>query len=301
MTQTLKTLIPLTIVFALLVTTNFIYAAWSAPGGAPSAGNNALAPINVGSTDQVKTAGLFLDSLAVTGNALIQSAVHSPSYCDENGANCFSSASSTPSGSGETVFTNWPDAITCNIGSDSFVLNIYSQSPTQTSYKDHYDYGGRDKNLVFNTVGKTYLSNNNLASSDCVNKTITQLYTGRQAFNFAGGSGASAASAGYVDSPEYRYPVNRQTISFAHGLGHTPSNQVIVIKATVANHGYVVGDEIIAPAYHTHSGHGGLYMFSNDTVVEVTRTGYPPYWSRDTKTHFYPNPSQWNIIMRVWE
>ena len=95
MTQTLKTLIPLTIVFAFLIATNFIYAAWTAPSGTPSAGNNALAPINVGSTDQVKTGGLFLDSLAVTGNALIQSEVRSPAYCDENGANCFSSASSS--------------------------------------------------------------------------------------------------------------------------------------------------------------------------------------------------------------
>lgn len=104
MTQTLKTLIPLTIVFALLVATNFIYAAWSAPGGAPSAGNNALAPINVGSDSQVKNGALAVDGLAVFGAANIQTEVQSPSYCDENGANCFS-PSAVSGTSGTSTFT----------------------------------------------------------------------------------------------------------------------------------------------------------------------------------------------------
>ena len=71
LTQSIKTIAPLAVVFAFLVATNFIYAAWTAPGGAPSSGNNAPAPINVGSTDQIKAAALGVDGLAVFGDMIV--------------------------------------------------------------------------------------------------------------------------------------------------------------------------------------------------------------------------------------
>ena len=97
MTQTLKTLIPLAIVFALLVATNVLFASWTAPAGIPSAANNAPAPINVSSVAQVKNGALGVDGLAVFGIASVQTEVRSPRYCDENGLNCLGSSSSTTS------------------------------------------------------------------------------------------------------------------------------------------------------------------------------------------------------------
>jgi len=82
MTQTLKTLIPLAVVFALLIATNFIYAAWGAPAGAPSAANNVSAPINVSSTNQMKLGDITALNLKAG------SRVWSTGYCDESGQSC---------------------------------------------------------------------------------------------------------------------------------------------------------------------------------------------------------------------
>ena len=45
-------------------------SAWTGPTAAPPT-NNVAAPINVGTTDQVKDAGLSLNSLLVSGNSLV--------------------------------------------------------------------------------------------------------------------------------------------------------------------------------------------------------------------------------------
>ncbi|GEM_PF-3241612 len=72
--QTLKTLIPLAVVFSLLVATNFLYAAWDAPTGTPSELNNVSAPVNISSTVQDKTGALGVGGLAVFGHTLIEHA-----------------------------------------------------------------------------------------------------------------------------------------------------------------------------------------------------------------------------------
>lgn len=53
--------------------------AWSEPTAAPP-GNNVAAPINVGSTDQVKNGGLGVNSLAVFGNSLLGGSAGSNAY-----------------------------------------------------------------------------------------------------------------------------------------------------------------------------------------------------------------------------
>lgn len=50
--------------------TSMIVIAWTGPASAPP-NSNVAAPINVGSTDQVKNAGLALNSLAVFGNQIL--------------------------------------------------------------------------------------------------------------------------------------------------------------------------------------------------------------------------------------
>ena len=51
----------------------FLVIAWTGPGSSPP-NNNVSPPVNVGSTDQVKDAGLALNSLAVFGNTILSGA-----------------------------------------------------------------------------------------------------------------------------------------------------------------------------------------------------------------------------------
>ena len=56
-----------------------LVTAWTGPTAAPP-GNNVAAPINVGTTDQVKSGGLGLNSLAVFGNSLFGGSTGSNAY-----------------------------------------------------------------------------------------------------------------------------------------------------------------------------------------------------------------------------
>ncbi|MFT5849564.1 MAG: hypothetical protein ACI9H6_000373 [Patiriisocius sp.] len=100
MSASLKTIIPLALVFSLLVATNFIYAAWTAPSGVPSEATNAPAPINVSAEFQDKAGDLTIGgSLGVFGGFLYaDTEVRSPRYCDEVGGNCFSATTSAAVG-----------------------------------------------------------------------------------------------------------------------------------------------------------------------------------------------------------
>lgn len=57
------------------VFTTMIVLAWSGPTSAPPNGNVA-APINVGTVDQVKNAGLAINTLAIFGDAILSGASH---------------------------------------------------------------------------------------------------------------------------------------------------------------------------------------------------------------------------------
>lgn len=83
----------------------YIGAQWQDPPSGTPPTNNADAPINVGTSNQIKLG----DFTAV--NVKAGSQMWSPEYCDENGANCFT-ASTTGSGSG-TSTTSLP---TCSDG-----------------------------------------------------------------------------------------------------------------------------------------------------------------------------------------
>lgn len=101
-------------VLAIALSVNFIYAAWTGPTQAPPGGNTPT-PVNVGTFNQVKDAGLGLNALSVFGNSYFQEtvgiqttepsiggeqdlildvegAVGAQFYCDEDGNNCFRAA-----------------------------------------------------------------------------------------------------------------------------------------------------------------------------------------------------------------
>ena len=88
----LTTIIPLALVCTLLLGYQYLGAAWSEPAGSPTS-NNVDAPINVGSTAQVKNGALSVDALAVFGDVAVTGTtsaqqINAAAYCDENGENC---------------------------------------------------------------------------------------------------------------------------------------------------------------------------------------------------------------------
>jgi hypothetical protein len=87
MKQTLKTLTPLLVVFTVLLSSNFINAAWSNPTATPP-GDNASTPINESVTNQLKQGDITARNLKAG------SEVWSPLYCDEAGGSCFTASSS---------------------------------------------------------------------------------------------------------------------------------------------------------------------------------------------------------------
>jgi hypothetical protein len=76
----------LTLAFILALAANFAYGQWSNPPAA-APGGNIQAPVNVGSSNQIKSG----DITAWRQKAGAQ--MWSPQYCDQNGLNCFTSAS----------------------------------------------------------------------------------------------------------------------------------------------------------------------------------------------------------------
>ena len=65
--RTILHLLALTIIFSCFAGYSFMNAAWTPPPAAPPT-SNTEAPVNVGTTDQVKNGGLSVDALSVTGN-----------------------------------------------------------------------------------------------------------------------------------------------------------------------------------------------------------------------------------------
>jgi len=90
-TKSLKDIGFLTIALTLALAANFAYGQWSNPPAA-APGGNVAAPVNVGGDRQNKS-GTFgagsLNSFVITANTQMRS----PQYCDQNGQNCFTSAS----------------------------------------------------------------------------------------------------------------------------------------------------------------------------------------------------------------
>lgn len=68
--STTRLLLLTLIIVAILACTVTLLTAWTGPSQAPPNGN-VSAPINVGTTDQVKNAGLSVNALAIFGNALL--------------------------------------------------------------------------------------------------------------------------------------------------------------------------------------------------------------------------------------
>ncbi len=97
-----------------------------------------------------------------------------------------------------TMKAGAPDAITCNLSGNKYILHYIAQlSNGSYYYRLIQDPTSSDYNVQFTSAG-VYSSNSNLTGSDCLNKTFNQLYAEGKAFNFIGNNGASTGGLGYA-------------------------------------------------------------------------------------------------------
>jgi hypothetical protein len=105
------------------------------------------------------------------------------------------------SGSGNSVVDGWPDAIRCTeAGGRIFVLFPADLANPAVSNRHIYSLTSSDTvngqyGIIYNS-DKTFFSYSLLATNDCDNKTIDELYAEGKAFNFVKGPGAIFLQSG---------------------------------------------------------------------------------------------------------
>jgi hypothetical protein len=181
--------------------------AWTGPTAAPP-GNNVPAPINVGSTDQVKNGGLGLNSLAVFGNSLLGGSYGSNAYLNF-GETSGSSGYGIRDNAGTLEFKNdggsWDslqnivyDLSGGGGGSGSWASsgsNIYNSNSGNVGINT----SSPDETLDVN--GTLIVGNRNGCSGDCQRITFRDLSGNPDAQVFEGVNnnlGLSAGSGGFI-------------------------------------------------------------------------------------------------------
>ncbi|NTB05785.1 tail fiber domain-containing protein [Agrobacterium tumefaciens] len=165
----------------------------------------------------------FEGSLLASGNGLISGtgatalsamsdvALSSPitgqvlTYNGSEWVNRTPAASNTVSGT-STVIAGWPDALRCNIttpnsGPRIIPLSYAPWIDGRYFYRTHNGFS-EYIGLIFNADGSFYANDYNTSSgaqtssSDCSNKSISQLYAEGKAFNYIGNNGAGGGGTG---------------------------------------------------------------------------------------------------------
>lgn len=110
-------------------------------------------------------------------------------------------------GAGSSMVDGWPDAITCTPTSPALgttlVFNYLGIASGEVYYRnDAYDIASL-YDVRFDPTTKAFNGYGGIsATSDCLNKSISQLYTDNQAFNFVGGGsggGGEPVLSGFPD------------------------------------------------------------------------------------------------------
>lgn len=147
--QTIKTII---LALALSVGASYIYA-WTGPT-ATAPGGNVPAPINVGSVDQVKTAGLGLNSLLVNGPIQIKNGTEAAGKVltsDANGVATWqvAAAASVPSTPAPSSVEGVPTGFKSSVVCAPMGLGTKLGAPTASKMILYYSYSGNFQNVPY--------------------------------------------------------------------------------------------------------------------------------------------------------
>jgi hypothetical protein len=238
----MRNLIAVGVMIAFFGGVTFVQA-WTGPTQSPPSGNIS-APLNVGTTDQVKNAGLSVNSLIVYGNALI------------SGVSKYLNFGSTPGSSGYGIRDN---AGTMEVRNSNYPT-WYSIATTTAAGFPYIRFSDGTRQ----TTAAVSVPADNLG-----NHTLTQnLTTGGYWLSGTGGS-----SGIYVD-PTNNY-VGIRTVSPAYPFevtGATAFNQAV----TMMNNLTVMGSTGILEVYGNADTSGNLYISGGGSVNKWVAKAYGP-------------------------
>ena len=152
---------------------------------------------------------------------------------------------------GNTMVSGWPDAIKCTITTPAYAdaYLIHGQTAGGSHYY-HWPLQTQDVRIRYNSDGTFAAYHAGITTSNC-NKSISQLYTDGQAFNFVGGGTASAdGSAGQI---QFNEGGNLKADAALHwdntnkrlGIGTTaPGARLAIVPGTAA--GTTIADKSIS-------------------------------------------------------
>lgn len=182
-----------------------------------------------------------------------------------------------------TMMNGWPDAIHCSYGNGEMFLPLAYKYVPSTEVYYSLQTGGSTFSIIFNASTQAYTSHANMAGSNCLTKSISQLYAEGKAFNFIGnantGSGAlgdriTSGTLAMVANSETSYvslSTNGTTWGYLNsGISYLPTltaNRVSStnISATTA--------EFAGEVVSSVSGPGGNFIASGSTSVSASGAG----------------------------
>lgn len=198
-------------------------------------------------------------------------------------------------GSGDTVIEDFPDAIACYNGTNRYVVVIAIQTATSVEYQRVDDPSHSSGNMLKFTSSGAYSMHGNLSGYDCINKSVSELYTEGKAFNFVGGGSGSDTLAGLscTDGQVAVWDDDTDEWICADQTGGSGSGAIIAFSAKGGSRNitssvienFATELENIGSAFDTATGiftapSDGIYFFSanarinaNDTNVNIYKNG----------------------------
>ncbi len=106
-----------------------------------------------------------------------------------------SSSSSSVSNQSKSMVAQWPDVIKCDVTSPAAGLLMFRLTQVNNDYYYSYNESGANYFMIYNADGTFDNNGASLTTTDCDNKTITELYDDGQAFDMVGGEGISSSES----------------------------------------------------------------------------------------------------------
>ncbi len=183
-------------------------------------------------------------------------------------------------GSGSSsMASGWPDAIYCS-GSQGGTWMYHTYNYASGGMHDYFPTTGSTYRMQFTSTGAFSMSAGSGYIESCLNKTITQLYTAGQAFNFTGGGIGGGTPTGAIMAfdlatcpsgwSEYTPARGRFLRGIDNGAGNDPS-------------GTRVAGNVQADAFQ---GHWHDFWSQQNSTAGSTTGGYLTDYTNQSKNNY---------------